>query len=61
MEIPGLVDLVVGVVLVLIASWLGREVGKVNPVAGKIMWVVVLVIGIILLLSGLVGLIVYLA
>jgi hypothetical protein len=60
-DIPGLVDLIVGIVLLAIASWLGGEVGKANHVAGRIVWVVVLVIGIILLVSGLVELVVYVA
>ena len=59
--VPGLVDLVVGVVLVVLASWLGGEVGKANHLAGRIVWVLVLVIGIILLVSGLVEFVVYLA
>jgi hypothetical protein len=61
MTIPGLVDLVVGVVLVFLASWLGGEVGKANAIAGKVVWVLVLVVGIVLLLAGLVNLVVYIA
>jgi hypothetical protein len=59
--VPGLVDLVVGLVLVLLAGWLGGEVGKANHVAGQVTRVVFLVIGIILLLSGLVEFVVFLA
>jgi hypothetical protein len=58
---PGLADLIIGVVLLVLAQWLGNEVGKANHVAGRIVWVLVLVVGIVLLLSGLVDLVVYLA
>jgi hypothetical protein len=60
-DVPGLVDLIVGIVLLVLASWLGSEVGKANHLAGRIVWVLVLVIGIILLVTGLVELVVYVA
>jgi hypothetical protein len=59
--IPGLVDLILGVILLVLASWLGGEVGKANHLAGRIVWVVVLVVGIILFVTGLVELVVYVA
>ena len=61
MDIPGLANLIVGIVLVVIASWLGGEVGKANHLAGRIVWVAVLVVGIILLLTGLVEFVVSVA
>ena len=54
--VAGLVDIVVGLVLILVAGWIGGEVSKANGPAGNVVRVVLLVVGIVLLLVGLVDL-----